>query len=573
MRKGKSIEGMKVIGQNDGSDLGKVKDVVFDYETSRVLGLVMGDRELFGLIQAHVLPWSYIREIGPDSIMVESSESLIRASDDPVIDAEMRREHGLVGREIHTTDGKNLGTFSDIYFQEDGTIVGYEVSGGIFSDMSSGRRFMPVPSSFTIGTDVAIVPPDVAHQMEAQATSEPGGIKGAAAAAKEKATDVYGNIANASVEKQKDFVVGKVASRDVMIPAAKTSDELSATRAAEASTSTTSTSTSTSGASGARTVNLSSELSGPPTGRTIDIDDVTGGPSASGSTVTSELGTPSPIELNTPTMAGTTDVGSQGDIVDGEVLVRTGETITREHADRAEQAGILHALVVSAVGSSGPVQAGSEKAAGLQESAEQAAIGKTAGREVDSADGSILVAPGMIITQSIMDRARAEGREKQIIAAAGLGAASEGAQSGLASAKEGAGNIFEAAKEKIADLTGAAHDKKAQMDEASKQKKINNALGRPVNRVILDQSDNVILNTGDLITHKAVNESEAAGVLEILLDSVYEADPEITPEMLRATEPGTAALPTQAQPSGGPITATVAPDQPAQDAPSQGLRS
>jgi hypothetical protein len=89
--------------------------------------------------------------------------------------------------------------------------------------------------------------------------------------------------------------------------------------------------------------------------------------------------------------------------------------------------------------------------------------------------------------------------------------------------------------------------------------------------VILDQSDNVILNTGDLITHAAVDHARTAGVLEILLDSVYTADPEITPEMLRAREPGQDALPTQAQPTGGPITCdgrTRCDSGSAQDTPS-----
>ncbi len=568
MRKGKSVEGLKVLGQMEGTDLGRVKDVVFDYETSRVLALVLSDRDLFGLVKAQVVPWNYIRDIGADSVMVENSNAVIRADDDPVIDAEMRREHGLSGLEIHTEDGKNLGTFSDIFFQDDGTIVGYEVSGGIFSDMATGRRFMPVPSSFVIGPDVAIVPAEVAHQMEAQKEAEPGGLKAAAASATAKVSDTYAGIASASIDKQKDFVVGKVASRDVTIPGAKTSDELNATRTVEAAGTTPASLTSPSvmGVGSERTVHLTSELSGTPMGRTAGFGEVTTMSSAG----LSSAYPVSPVELNTPTMAGSTDVSSAGSVVDGEVLVRQGQTITREHADRAEQAGILHALVVSAMGSTAPATALAGHAAEAGQSAEEAAIGKPAAREVDAPDGSVLVAPGMIITRSIMDQAKLMGRDKQVIASAGLGAASESAQTGAATVKEHAGNIWETVKEKAAGLTQAAHEKKSDMDEASKQKKINNALGRPTTRVILDRNDHVILNTGDLITNQAVREADAAGVLEILLDSVYEADPEITPEMMRATAPGEAALPTQAQPSGGPITATVTPSQPAQDTPSQG---
>ena len=150
-----------------------------------------------------------------------------------------------------------------------------------------------------------------------------------------------------------------------------------------------------------------------------------------------------------------------------------------------------------------------------------------------------------------------------------MGAASQGAQNMAASAKEGAESLWETVKEKTAEWTGMAQEKKAEYDQAAEQSKINNALGRPTTRVILDKSDNIILNTGDLITHAAVESSRQAGVLEVLLDSVYTADPEITPEMMRAKEKGEAALDSQAQPSGGPITATVSPETQSQDLPSQ----
>ena len=46
----------------------------------------------------------------------------------------------------------------------------------------------------------------------------------------------------------------------------------------------------------------------------------------------------------------------------------------------------------------------------------------------------------------------------------------------------------------------------------------------------------------------------------MILDSVYDTEPEITPEMMRAQGDGDATLATQAHPTGGPITATVSKD-------------
>lgn len=79
-------------------------------------------------------------------------------------------------------------------------------------------------------------------------------------------------------------------------------------------------------------------------------------------------------------------------------------------------------------------------------------------------------------------------------------------------------------------------------ERADDDDRIRRALGRPVTRVILDSQDNVILNTGEVITNQAVRRARAAGVLDILLDSVYEGDAALSPEDLRGPEAGMASL-------------------------------
>jgi len=68
------------------------------------------------------------------------------------------------------------------------------------------------------------------------------------------------------------------------------------------------------------------------------------------------------------------------------------------------------------------------------------------------------------------------------------------------------------------------------------QDRIKRALGRPVTRVILDSQDNVILNVGEIVTHQAVKRARQAGVLDILLDSVYEGELPLSTEDLRVPE-------------------------------------
>ena len=137
--------------------------------------------------------------------------------------------------------------------------------------------------------------------------------------------------------------------------------------------------------------------------------------------------------------------------MDGEILVRKGETITAQQADRAIDVGVLAKLVASAGAGSAQNSGANAKAQGAldtaqdktqgalnnaQQSAEDAAIGKPSAFEIDAPDGSVIVAPGQIVTREILARADREGKKAQVVSAAGAGAVSESAQHAYAEAKD-----------------------------------------------------------------------------------------------------------------------------------------
>jgi sRNA-binding protein len=130
---------------------------------------------------------------------------------------------------------------------------------------------------------------------------------------------------------------------------------------------------------------------------------------------------------------------------------------------------------------------------------------------------------------------------KQAMSGAGASLSSAAAnanaslQESAQSVKEGAGNLWERIKTRVSET------QETTAREAEEQR-IKYAVGRPTTRVILDKQDNVILNVGELITHKAVEDARQAGVLDMLLDSVYDKEPELSQAELRAPEPGEASL-------------------------------
>lgn len=169
MRKGKSLLGLSIVGQAEGTQLGRVRDLIFDRDTDEVLALVLGEKDLFGLIDAQIVPWREVQSVGNDVIMVRNSNSRIPLHDEPRVRAvaEAGRETVLSGTQIVTTEGKHLGTLADMVIDEaTGRVTGYEVSGGFIADTLRGKKFLPAPPSLKVGADAAIAPPAAAEALK-----------------------------------------------------------------------------------------------------------------------------------------------------------------------------------------------------------------------------------------------------------------------------------------------------------------------------------------------------------------------------------------------------------------------
>ncbi len=227
---------------------------------------------------------------------------------------------------------------------------------------------------------------------------------------------------------------------------------------------------------------------------------------------------------------------------DGTNIVLAGEQITATTVAMAESHDRLSELYRAAGGSLTDKigeRVGST-AAGF-------AVDRSQGRRVTTSvytpDGYIVAATGQIVTPQVIERAKAHHQEQALLESVGLSTRDAlGDQASLtgdqlraktADAGEqirtGAQGLWEQVKDTAADLQERG-------TLAVEEKRIKGALGRAVTRVILDRNDDVILNIGDLITHQAVASARQAGVLDILLDSVYTEPPQLSVAQLRAPD-------------------------------------
>jgi uncharacterized protein YrrD len=482
MRKGTDIIGKAVVAYDSGEKFETVLDLIFDQNSNRLLGFLVDEAGWFS--SSKVIALQSVQAIGPDAIIVPSKSAEVPASEIQPIDRVLEHNNIMKGTKIVSTDGRNLGTMIDLYFDEvTGDIEGYEVSGGIFADAYSGRSFVPAPETLKIGKDVAFVPAETADMMQEQV----GGIKAAMQTAGEKireTADATGEklqaagasatrtVTNAIVDPQaqKDFALGKIATTTVENPA-------------------------------------------------------------------------------------------------GETIVLAGQQITPSAIAVAERDGMLDKLYRAAGGSlSEPLgERASTTAAGIGDRlnttaaglAIEGAQGRRVARAVYTPDGFIVAAAGQIVTPQVIDRAKTYHQESALLEAVGLSTGD--AVKGTASAtgqqlkektldateqiRTGAKGLWEQVKETTSDL-------QERSTQAVEEKRIKGALGRAVVRVIFGTNDEVILNIGDPITHQSIATARQAGVLDILLDSVYTETPHLSLDDLRAPEPPT--KPPLAQAPGTP---------------------
>ena len=151
-------------------------------------------------------------------------------------------------------------------------------------------------------------------------------------------------------------------------------------------------------------------------------------------------------------------------------------------------------------------------------------VGRRVLRDVPGPNRSFVAVQGQIVTPELLERARTLDREAELAAAVeplgspvalpsassvndAVAVASERLAAGAQSVREGAAGFLDRAKGWIADTRD-----RAQIDAETAQ--VEGAVGRPVNRVVLDREDHIILNIGEIITHKAVEQSRAAGRAE-----------------------------------------------------------
>ena len=155
MVRGRDFMRLPVITRDDGRKIGQVEDFIIDRNGTRVLGILVDEKGVFG--SARVVAWPGIWV----SDSTWSSSIRRRAWSRPPRLRKSRRFGAgfrLVGNRVETTTGRELGKVENFFFNPStGAVEGFELIGGRNEQALSGQAFLPASPSFEAGKEYSFV--------------------------------------------------------------------------------------------------------------------------------------------------------------------------------------------------------------------------------------------------------------------------------------------------------------------------------------------------------------------------------------------------------------------------------
>lgn len=153
MRTFSLLKGLPVFETRTGTKLGEISDLCISSE-GKVEGLLVKKGVFFK--QSLFLDIQKVASFGWDGVMIEETGHLEKLKEVP--EYTLTHQHSLDGKMMISESGESLGLLKDVYFQEEvGTIVGYEITDGFFSEITEGKQVIQSGKPLAIGKDAIIV--------------------------------------------------------------------------------------------------------------------------------------------------------------------------------------------------------------------------------------------------------------------------------------------------------------------------------------------------------------------------------------------------------------------------------
>ncbi len=165
MKREKDIKSIPIIDAKKGVKLASVRDVIYSKTKFRILAFLVSEGGFFS--SARIIRYKEIDSLGESAIMVRNKEVIEDAATIPEVKALIKEKRRIIGEEVLTESGENIGIIRDTVFDEDnGKILGFIITNGVFDDIREGRFVLPYIKGIKFGEQAMIVPNQIRGLVE-----------------------------------------------------------------------------------------------------------------------------------------------------------------------------------------------------------------------------------------------------------------------------------------------------------------------------------------------------------------------------------------------------------------------
>lgn len=149
------IIGLPVVTVRTGEDVAEVRDVIYDPQQGRLVGLTLNKRGFLAGRRREVLPDGSLHAIGRDAVMVIDDSALVLPEAAPEDVARPPADRNVLGNDVLTESGVSLGTVRDLVLVvgSTGAVVGYRIE-----KTDGGAGYIPLPAQLAVSGSALVVP-------------------------------------------------------------------------------------------------------------------------------------------------------------------------------------------------------------------------------------------------------------------------------------------------------------------------------------------------------------------------------------------------------------------------------
>jgi uncharacterized protein YrrD len=156
MLKSRQFKSLSVVSLDEGREIGHIRSLVINPQTSEVAAIIVQRRGLFG--EQKVIPYSRVVSVGNNALTVQKAANAERLTSLPQILGLIKEDVRLKGVRVISEGGAALGYVEEFYVDtETGKITAFEVGGTPGEGFLKGKATLPAGEVRTIGKDILIV--------------------------------------------------------------------------------------------------------------------------------------------------------------------------------------------------------------------------------------------------------------------------------------------------------------------------------------------------------------------------------------------------------------------------------